>query len=247
MQDKAAGDPALAEVSDQAIAYGSIGASHINQVLRNIVFKAKSALVPEALDGSGRLSSDRIALIDPALADACRVGLKWDILAHRIETEEPDGIACIGHALNDRASAQMLRHEMETIKVLQRICKPEIELAQTVALETVLTRLHQQGYSALAESPGISHLWRFVIEHGSGVSIMEPLFAFHEKFVNPKLRRLREHHFKDVCAVNIAWVRLVLLQCAYAVEKQDQRCMDRMLRSLAACWSHETETAGRSR
>ena len=71
---KAVGDSALAEVGEAAIPYGSVGASHINQVLRNIIFKARSDLVPEALDSEGRLSLDRVALIDPAMAGACNVG-----------------------------------------------------------------------------------------------------------------------------------------------------------------------------
>ena len=66
----------------------------------------------------------------------------------------------------------------------------------------------------------MSHLFRFVVEQGfdSSADILQPLFAFHEKFVNAKLRRLREHRFKDVCALNNAWLRLILLQSAYAVD-----------------------------
>jgi len=119
----------------------------------------------------------------------------------------------------------MTMHEMEVIKTLQRVCSVETALSQTVALETVRSRLHHHGFSALAESPGMPHLFRFVLEHGgqSTTNIMEPLFAYHEKFVNPKLRRLREHHFKDVCLVDNAWLRLILLQCAYAVERKQIR------------------------
>ena len=222
-REKAAGDSALAEVTEAVIPYGSVGSSHINQVIRNVIFKARSDLVPEALDSEGRLSLDRVSLIDPAMAKVCAVGLKWDIISHRIATEEPDGIACIVSALNERASAQMMMHEMGTIKILQRTCSAEMQLSQVVAVETVRARLHQQGHSALAESPGMAHLFRFVLEQGIDSPVMEPLFAFHEKFVNAKLRRLREHHFKDVCAMNNAWLRLILLQCAYAVDRQKIR------------------------
>ncbi len=52
---------------------------------------------------------------------------------------------------------------------------------------------------------------------------MEPLYEFHEKFVNPKMRRLREHHFKDVCAVDNAWLRLCLIQAAYGVKREKIR------------------------
>ena len=191
-REKTAGDSALAEVPDVYIPYGSLGASHINQVLRNVVFGAKSELVPEVLDLNGRLSLDRVSLVDPAMAGTCSMGLKWDILSHRIEVEEPDGIACIVAALNERASGMMMMHEMEVIKTLARICTTSAATAHEVALDTVRAKLHDQGFSALAESPGLQHLFRFVLEQGcdSAMGSMEPLYAFHEKFVNAKTCRL---------------------------------------------------------
>ena len=78
-KEKTAGDPALAGVSDQAIPFGSLGASHINQVLRNILFGASSELVPEARDDAGRLSLERVALHDPAMVEACVTGLKGPV------------------------------------------------------------------------------------------------------------------------------------------------------------------------
>ena len=115
----------------------------------------------------------------PALTGTFSTGLKWVILSHRIEIEEPDGIACIVAALNERASAQMTMHEMETIKTLQRVCTAETAVSQVVAIETVRSRLQQQGFSALAESPGMPHLFRFVLEQGdqSTSNIMEPWFV----------------------------------------------------------------------
>ena len=67
-REKAAGDSALAEVLEAAIPYGSVGSSHINQVVRDFIFKARSDLVHEALDSEGRLSLERASLMDPALA-----------------------------------------------------------------------------------------------------------------------------------------------------------------------------------
>ena len=68
----------------------------------------------------------------------------------------------------------------------------------------------------LAESSGFLHLFRFVLEQGGNGqdSVLEPLYEYHEKFVNPRVRRLREHHFKDVLAVDDPWLRLALLQAA---------------------------------
>ena len=66
---------------------------------------------------------------------------------------------------------------------------------------------------------------RFVLElRGSGAdSVLEPLYEYHEKFVNPKIRRLREHHFRDVLAVDEPWLRLALIQAAYSINRDKIR------------------------
>ena len=51
---KQAGNPALAGVSHAAIPYGSVGASHINQVLRNVKSGAKAEVALEIADATGR-------------------------------------------------------------------------------------------------------------------------------------------------------------------------------------------------
>ena len=56
---KQAGNPALAGVSDAAIPYGSVGASHINQVLRNIKFGAKTEVALEIADAEGKMRVDK--------------------------------------------------------------------------------------------------------------------------------------------------------------------------------------------
>ena len=77
----------------------------------------------------------------------------------------------------------------------------------------------------MAESPGLPHLLRFVLEQGSDdvLSIMQPLFTFHEKLINPRTRKLKEHHFKDVCVIDCPWLRLVMLQSAYAAKREKIR------------------------
>ena len=81
------------------------------------------------------------------------------------------------------------------------------------------------GASALAESPGFLHLFRFEIEQGGNdaYAVLVPLYEYHEMFVNPKMRRLREHHFKDVVAVDEPWLRLALIQAAYSVNRDKIR------------------------
>ena len=56
---KQSGNPALAGVSDAPIPYGSVGASHINQVLRNLQFGATTELCPEIADANGKLNPQK--------------------------------------------------------------------------------------------------------------------------------------------------------------------------------------------
>ena len=106
------GDSALAGVSDAGILYGSVGASHINQL-----FGATTELCREIADADGELNLQKCALVEPAMAEACSKGLRWEVLSWRIEEEE-GGIASVQAGLNDRAAAQMMQHEMENIKQL---------------------------------------------------------------------------------------------------------------------------------
>lgn len=217
---KQSGNPALAGVTDAAIPYGSVGATHINQVLRNIKFGATTESALEIADADGKLSLHSCSGVDPALAEACSRGLRWEVLSWKIE-EESDGILSVQAGLNDRAAAQMMEHEIQIIRQLAKFCAAEANLAGEVKAGQVRARLCAVGASALAESPGFLHLFRFVIEQGGNASeaVLEPLYEYHERFVNPKLRRLREHHFKYVLVVGDPWLRLALIQSAYSVNR----------------------------
>ena len=124
---KQAGNPALAGVSDAAIPYGSVGSSHINQVLRNIKFGAKTEVAPEIQDNEGKLNIDKCAGVDPALAEACSRGLRWEVLSWKIEEEE-------GGSADDRAAAQMMEHEMQCIWQLAKYCEAEANCIQVALL-----------------------------------------------------------------------------------------------------------------
>ncbi len=124
-----AGDAFLAAVSDAAMPHGSVGASQINQVMRNIVFGAKTEMAGEIADSAGCLSVKLCVLFDASLAEACTRGLQWEVLSHRIQEEEPDGIACIQAGLNERAASQMQPHEMQSIKLLAKFCAAEANVA----------------------------------------------------------------------------------------------------------------------
>ena len=128
-------------------------------------FGAKTEVALEIQDPDGKLSLDKCAGVDAALAEACSRGLRWEVLSWKIEEEE-DGILSVQMGLNDRAAAQMMEHEMQNIRQLARYCAAEANAAGEVKAGAVRARLIAVGASALAESPGFLHLFRFVIEQG---------------------------------------------------------------------------------
>ena len=83
-------DDRMAVMPMDLLAYSSIGSSHINQVLRNVLGTATVAECPVATDSQQRLSLHLVEARDSALAEACKSGLLWDVLAYAMETEELD-------------------------------------------------------------------------------------------------------------------------------------------------------------
>ena len=65
-REKAEGVSALAEVTEGAIAHGSLGASPVNRVMRIGTYGACSDLVPDAPYPRERLSLDSVSLTEPA-------------------------------------------------------------------------------------------------------------------------------------------------------------------------------------
>ena len=79
----------------------------------------------DATDAFGRSNLALIGPRDSALAEACRLGLRWEVLSAKLEQARPDGACCIQAALNDPAHAAMLVHEMQILKQLAEACTVE--------------------------------------------------------------------------------------------------------------------------
>ena len=88
-------DERLAALPLEYLMYASIGASHINQVLRNVIGRAVVAKCSQATDAEGRLCLQLVEAQDSALAEACEYGLRWEILSHALEVEELGCVMCI--------------------------------------------------------------------------------------------------------------------------------------------------------
>ena len=209
-------DERLAVFAMEHFPYASLGSTHINQVLRNILGKAAVHDCPAATDPASRLSLVLVEAHDAALAGACRAGLRWEVLSSALAVEEQDGILCIQTALNDPANAVMLMHEMQIIKHMSCVRMRERNAAGEVILESVRSRLLAEGFHG-ADSPALHALLRFVIEPGAGGehALVQPLVDFHQMLVNPRVRRLRESHFRVVLHVPSPPARLYLLKAAY--------------------------------
>ena len=88
-------DDRIAALPLEHVLYASIGASHINQVLRNVIGRAVVGNCLQATDAEGRLSMQLVQAHDSALAEACRNGLRWEVLSQALGLEEPGGVICI--------------------------------------------------------------------------------------------------------------------------------------------------------
>ncbi len=131
-REKVLCDDRLAAVDREVMPYASLGSAHINQVLRNVLGSARAESCSGAVDASGCLQLALVSAADPAMARACRAGLRWEVLSYKLEVEEPDGVVCISAALNEAGTAHMLQHEMESVKQLALVCSTETCKASVV-------------------------------------------------------------------------------------------------------------------
>ena len=203
-------------MTQSSMPYATVGSGHINQVLRNILGSALADSVVDAVDADGRINRRLVAAHDPGMAAACDRGLRWEILSWKMEVEERDAVLCVQAALNDVGTSFMLHHEMQSILHLAKLCQAEADAAGRVSLDSVRARLLAGG-SALADSPSFLPLVHFVLEQGGcgDKGFIDPLVAFHEKFVNANVRRLRDHHFRAVCLLSQPLLRSALLKAAF--------------------------------
>ena len=210
------GDPALAPVLSGCVVHGTLSHSTLNQVMRNIAARCplSSALVtpavagthtidnPEAqpqlqgrlarcVDRSGNLSPELLQMVDSAFADALHSGLQWEILSHTIEDEEPDGCAVIQSALNAKNGVFLVCHEMQALARLMTITASPAVAGGHRSWE-VAQKSMRLTMPEFANDKHFIDLFAFVLDMGGETSkFLEDLKAFHTKFVNPQIRRLR--------------------------------------------------------
>ncbi len=214
------GDPFHVPVVTGWIAYGSLSHSHLHQTLRNI--RGGGVCTVEVASESGKYSLAKLRAADPSFSRAAETGLLWDILSCAIEDEEPDGCAIIQAAMNAKNSLFLMRHEMQALAALVQYTHSAAVAARALSLDSARRKL-KATCPEFASDPNFIDLYRFVIDLGSGAASFVPdLRSFHERFVDPKVRRVR---LIDFAAMNLfphdmPYLKVAGIKYAYACDHQ---------------------------
>jgi hypothetical protein len=184
------GEAYLAPVVAGFISYGSLSHSHLNQILKNVKGSAR-ADIPAVCGHDGMFALDKLRTVDQAFSAAVNSGLMWEVLDWRIEEEEPDGCSTIQAALNAKNGLFLLTHEMQAVAKLTLItsCSASAEKAISVGLAQARLRVT---LPAFADDENFLELYRFIVDlGGNGAPFIQDLRSFHERFVDPKVRKIR--------------------------------------------------------
>ena len=208
------GDSAFAPVIPGAIAFGSLSHSHLNQILKNIKAGVQ-ANVPSICDLSGRLSVQRLHAIDAPFAAAVTAGLLWEILASDIDVEEPEACSIIQSALNAKNSLFLLAHEMQAVSRMITLTTASAVAEARLSCQAAQLRLRET-LPQFADDANFLDLYSFVIDLGAGrAPFLSDLKRFHEKFVDPMLRRVRLTAFQTVNTLPLDWPHLKVAAVKY--------------------------------
>ena len=219
------GDELLAPIVDGQITYGTLSHSTLNQLMRNIWTKcpvaagaaasgvsmsegsssavAEDDALARIVDKGGRLSLTRLQEVDSAFAKAVQSGLQWEVLSYAIEVEEPDGCAVIQSALNAKNGLFLVAHEMQALSRLMTLTASSAVAEVRLTWEQVLARVRET-MPQFASDKNFIDLYAFVVDLGGQNSVfLQDLRAFHQRFVNPQLRRLQLESFLAANALPI--------------------------------------------
>jgi len=178
-------DQLASSVEGLAVTYGSLSHSHLNQVFKNILARLPIAGT-KITNQAGCLDVSILEEKDPAFAKCCREGILWDILSHKIQTEEPEALNIIQAACNSKNAIALIPHEMEAISSLSRLCKGSLAVAGQLNFAAAKNQLALT-LPGMTEDPDFLHMFRFVIDLGGDASTFIPdLKEFTGKFLNPQ-------------------------------------------------------------
>jgi len=128
-------DLLASSVEGLAMNYGSLSHSHLNQVFKNILARLSIAGT-KITNQLGHLDLKLLEEVDQVFAKYCADGLLWDILSHKIQTEEPEALNITQAACNSKNAIALIPHEMEAISNLSRLCKASAAVAAQLRFES---------------------------------------------------------------------------------------------------------------
>jgi len=189
-QDACEGDLRLAPVVTGSISYGTFSHNHFNQNLKNIEGRAQ-ANIPAVCDGQGKLPLKKLRSVSEKFGEAVDKGLLWEVLSSRIESEEPQALNVVQATLNAKNGLFMLAHEMQALATLSS-ASSVLAVAGCAVTRPMAREKLMETMPEFANDEGILDAFRFVIDMGGNAAPFLPdLRALHDKFVDPKLCRLR--------------------------------------------------------
>jgi hypothetical protein len=214
------GDPLHIPVVAGCVAFGSLSHSHLQQILKNVKGRGKVEGCPAVADSDGCFSIDKLKQADQQFANAVESGLLWEVLSWSIEDEEPFGCSIIQAASNAKNGLMMVRHEMQALSAVCRAAA--LVNAGQLSAAGVRSQLALT-LPELASDESFMDLFRFCIDlGGDGADFLRDLRQFHEKIVDPALRRLRLSVFAVANAIphGCPHVRVAALKLLYSQEKR---------------------------
>lgn len=146
-------------------------------------------------------------------------GLSCEILAWRMDLEEPTAASLISQAMNKGHELALRTTELTAVAVLKGeiIVQMSKDAGQRVAFQTVRDRVRAQLDSA-ADDPDLPELFEFLISAGVGFnSYIDDLMDFGSTFVDSKKRQLRFAAFgvaNKMCKHAI-WTKIAVMKRAY--------------------------------
>ena len=174
--------------------YGALSHNHLHQILKNFVGSAR-ADIPAVCDGQGKLSLAKLRSVQPAFADAVENGLTWEVLDGAMEIEEPEALDVIQAALNAKNGSFLLAHEMQCISKLSRVTTALAGAGNQVSWRMARDQM-QSTMPQFTQDEHFLELYRFTIDLGANRTFfIADLCAFHDKFVDPQLRKMRTSTF----------------------------------------------------
>ena len=196
----------LANPTNTYMTAASVGHSHLNQLLRNVLNAALSTSpgLARVRDADGKLQIKMLAAHDERMANHAKRGLAWEILSYKLEEEEPsDGVACVQLTLNDTQAVAMAKYEMQAVAHME-----EVILTREASLwgsrasgsgATVQLKLEQEniwreqvanaGFAELALSEDFEGVLNLVVSTCNG-PWLKKMLQWHSDWINSQQRRI---------------------------------------------------------